>query len=57
MVELQLFAAVQPGPSAIESALLDWVMSEAKRQYGGTCPRQWYSALMDTAKRIANPNW
>lgn len=57
MVEMQLFAALPQGPSATESALVDWVTTEAKRQYSGLCPRQWYAALLGAAARLANPSW
>ena len=57
MVEMQLFASVPNGPTPIESALLDWVISEAKREYDGLCPRAWYAALLGAASRLANPAW
>lgn len=57
MVEMQLFSELPQGPSATESALVDWVTNEAKRHYSGHCPRQWYDALLAAATRLANPSW
>lgn len=54
---MQLFSPVPHGPSATESALVDWVTTEAQRQYSGLCPRRWYDALLRAAARLANPSW
>lgn len=57
MVALQLFDDVEQRPTAAESALMDWVSGEAKRRYSGTCPFEWYDALLGAAAKLANPNW
>lgn len=57
MTEMQLFnVAGLGGPTAVDSALLDWVCTEARREYVGPCPIRQYHALYSAAIRLCNPN-
>ena len=57
MTELRLFnIASVSAPAAADSALLDWVSTEAARDYSGPCPIRHYHALYSAATRLCNPD-